>query len=124
MYTPFVEEQIGLRSTDGAFEADGGNAGTWKLPITDCSSGLREGFYGVTFDVGHGAQSVRLVRAPIGPMMVALRGADGDYQSLHCAAVVGSIGTTGIRVNKVSVLAGQVQLVCDGLRGSARFSCS
>jgi hypothetical protein len=124
-YGQFLEEQADFAPTAGTIESFGGPTGTWTIQVSDCDSGMRDGFYGVTLRAADSRHSVRLVRNPVGPMTLAVNvpGAD-EFLEVPCRAVVGSVQRTGTRINSVPVLKGDVRFVCEGLRGSATFTCS
>jgi hypothetical protein len=125
-YKEFIEDETDTTRTEGRFEASGVGAVPWSFAAEECESGDHEGFFGVTFVSQDKQHAVRVVRNPIGPMTVAIASPQDPevYVPLDCKAVVGSIRRTGIRVNHVPVVTGEVRFLCEGLRGAAIFTCS
>jgi len=124
-YQEFLEDQTDTAATAGSVEASGDPAGIWTFPVTQCASGMREGFFGVTLQSEDGQHAVRIVRNPVGPMTVAVRapGSNEEYVPVSCRAVVGSVRGTGTRINGIGVLVGEIRFACANLRGAARFTC-
>jgi hypothetical protein len=125
-YQEFIEDQADMPPTNGIAEASGGSVGTWSANLKSCTSGMREGFFGITLQSEDGLHLIRVVRNPVGPMTVAVNvpGAQGEFVAVPCRAVVGAVTGTGTRINGITVVTGDVRFSCTNLRGAARFRCS
>ena len=125
-YGEFLMDQSETVVTDGTVEFSGSPGGPWSFRVEDCSSGMREGFFGVTLASEDGQHAVRIVRNPVGPMTVALSvpNRPGEFAEMKCRAVVGEVHSTNVRINAVPVVAGSVRFACENVRGAATFTCS
>ncbi len=123
-YQELLEDATGTVPNNGWFEGSGETQGVWRMHVTQCQSGERESFYGVTFGSDDDTRAVRIVRNPVGPMTVAVSSSQGEFSAIACTEVRGSIRPTGVRINGVRVVTGEIQVLCNGLKGAARFTCS
>jgi hypothetical protein len=123
-YETFIRDVSDMPVTNGTVK-EWNDKGSWEYRVDHCTSGGREGFYGITLHSDDGQHSVRLVRNPVGPMTVAIDtvGRDAWFVPVTCRAVDASIRPTGWATNHVPVLTGEVRFACDGLRGAAVFTC-
>lgn len=124
-YERFVRDVADMPPTQGTVQAWGAT-GVEQFQVDACSSGAREGFYGITLHSADRRLSVRFVHNPVGPMTVAVNTPlpTQTFASIRCSAVEASLRPTGVSVNHVPVLTGEVRFACEGLRGSAIFTCS
>jgi hypothetical protein len=123
-YGTFLREELDIPITDGTM-SETSSVGITRFAIAECYSGEHERFFGVTLYSSDHLHAVRIVQNPIGPITVAVPGQNGYYEPLSCPRVVGALRPLSSGSGKVQLVSGQIQFVCDRLKGSAVFgSCT
>jgi len=107
-------------SIEGSIHAEGPRVGKWKLNPDRCSSGEREGFFGVYISTKEEGKWAKVMKDPAtGKMMVTVplhgEGESGDHGVIlrDCKVLEGNVERTNTRVNRIWMVKGKIKLDCE-----------
>lgn len=105
----------------------GGALGTWSFTPDDCSSGQRQGFFGVQLSASTDpARRIRVVRDAVRGDAVVVEEPSQRRRTVidssQCRRFDVQVGQTNTSINDVWVMEGRAILECDLLSGSVSFS--
>jgi hypothetical protein len=121
-----IKSMMPKPEVSGEFTASGGALGQWTFKPDKCSSGERDGFFGVWLTKkGDKDHWVKVAKNPAtGQFVVTVRipGTDKGQVFKKCKVLDGSVVRTNTRVNRIWALNGNVKIDCpQKFKGTATF---